>query len=152
MCVTDWKWAWVVLAGSAVFSVHAQTYPTRPIRVIVGLSPGSSMDVTARLVSDKLKDVIGQPVIVENRPGANSVIASELVAKASPDGYMLMVAGAGSLAIRQKLELKLPFNADRDFAPIVQVANLPLLLLTPMALPVRSMKDLFALEIGRAHV
>ena len=138
-----------MLIAAAAAAAHAQTYPTRTIRVIVGLSPGGSMDVTARLVSDKLKDALGQQIIVENRPGANSVIASELVAKAPPDGYTLMLAGAGSLSIRQKLELKLPFNAERDFAPIVHVVNLPLLLLTPTALPVRSVRELFALARAR---
>ena len=133
----------------AAAAAHAQSYPTRTIREIVGLSPGGSMDVTARLVSDKLKDALGQQIIVENRPGANSVIASELVAKAPPDGYTLMLAGAGSLSIRQKLELKLPFNAERDFAPIVHVVNLPLLLLTPTVLPVRSVRELFALARAR---
>ena len=129
--------------------LHAQAYPSRTVRVIVGLSPGGSMDVTARLVSDKLKDVLGQQIIVDNRPGANGVIASELVAKAPPDGHTLMVAGGGTLAIRHKLELKLPYNAERDFAPIIHVVNLPLLLVVPVALPVRSMKDLFALARQR---
>ena len=107
------------------------------------------MDVTARVVADKLKDALGQQIIVENRPGANSVIASELVAKALPDGHTLMVAGGGTLAIRHKLEMKLPFNAERDFAPIIHVVNLPLLLLTPTALPARSVQALLALARAR---
>ncbi len=127
----------------------AQIYPTRAVRIIVGLSPGGSMDVTARLVADRLRDVLGQQIIVENRPGANGVIASELVAKAPPDGHTLMVAGGGTLAIRHKLELKLPYDAERDFAPIVQVVNLPLLLVAPVSLPVRSMHDLFELARKR---
>jgi len=140
-----------VLIGVLVCApvTSAQPYPSRNLRVIVGLSPGGSMDVTARLVADKLKDALGQQIIVENRPGANGVIASELVAKSPPDGHTLMVAGGGTLAIRQKLELKLPYDAERDFAPIIQVVNLPLLLVVPVALPVRSMKDLFALARQR---
>lgn len=130
-------------------ATQGQTYPTRTVRVIVGLSPGGSMDVTARLVSEKLKDMLGQPVIVDNRPGANGVIASELVAKSPPDGHTLMVAGGGTLAIRHKLELKLPYDAGRDFAPIIHVVNLPLLLVVPAALPVRSMRELFVLARQR---
>ncbi len=128
---------------------YAQSYPSRNVRIIVGLSPGGSMDVTARLVADRLKESLGQQIIVENRPGANGVIAAELVAKAPPDGHTLMLAGAGSLAIRHKLEMKLPYDAERDFAPVIQVVNLPLLLVAPVSLPVKSMKDLFELARKR---
>ena len=140
---------------SCVAAAHAQTpsstqpYPSRNVRIIVGLSPGGSMDVTARLVADRLKDSLGQQIIVENRPGANGVIAAEWVAKSPPDGHTLMLAGAGSLAIRHKLDMKLPYDAERDFAPIVHVVNLPLLLVAPVSLPVKSMKDLFELARKR---
>ncbi len=148
MCQTP---CWVVLPACLMVTAaaHAQAYPTRAVRVVVGLSPGGSMDVTARLVSDKLKEVLGQPIIVDNRPGANGVIASELVAKSPPDGHTLMVAGGGTLAIRHKLELKLPYDAARDFAPIIHVVNLPLLLVVPVALPVRSLRELFSLARQR---
>ena len=92
---------------SCVSTASAQPYPSRNVRIIIGLSPGGSMDVTARLVADRLKESLGQQVIVENRQGANGVIASELVAKSPPDGHTLMLAGAGSLAIRHKLDMKL---------------------------------------------
>lgn len=154
--VAFWMFA-TVLFGGAVAPVFAQTastssgpsYPTRNVRIIVGLSPGGSMDVTARLVADRLKESLGQQIIVENRPGANGVIAAELVAKSPPDGHTLMLAGAGSLAIRQKLDMKLPYDAERDFAPVIQVVNLPLLLVAPVSLPVKSMKDLFELARKR---
>jgi len=153
----QWMFATALAVGGHCHLGHAQTpaagaakaFPSRNLRVIVGLSPGGSMDVTARLVADKLKDALGQQIIVENRPGANGVIASELVAKSPPDGHTLMVAGGGTLAIRQKLELKLPYDAERDFAPIIHVVNLPLLLVVPVALPVRTMKDLFTLARQR---
>ena len=134
---------------SCVATVGAQSYPSRNVRIIVGLSPGGSMDVTARLVADRLKESLGQQVIVENRPGANGVIAADLVAKSPPDGYLLMLAGAGSLSIRHKLEMKLPYDAERDFAPVIHVVNSPLLLVTPMSLPVKSMKELFVLARAR---
>ena len=139
----------LIAATAAQAQPQSSSYPSRNVRIIVGLSPGGSMDVTARLVADGLRDVLGQAILVENRPGANGVIASELVAKAPPDGYMLMLAGAGSLAIRHKLDMKLPYNAERDFAPVIQVVNLPLLLVVPVALPVKSMKEFFALARSR---
>ncbi len=134
---------------SCVSTASAQPYPSRNVRIIIGLSPGGSMDVTARLVADRLKESLGQQVIVENRPGANGVIASELVAKSPPDGHTLMLAGAGSLAIRHKLDMKMPYDAERDFAPVIHVVNSPLLLVTPMSLPVKSMKELFVLARAR---
>ena len=139
----------LMMALTGFTTAGAQSFPARNVRIIVGLSPGGSMDVTARLVADRLKESLGQQIIVENRPGANGVIASELVAKSAPDGYTLMLAGAGSLAIRQKLEMKLPYNAARDFAPVIHVVNLPLLLVAPVSLPVKSMRELFALARTR---
>jgi tripartite-type tricarboxylate transporter receptor subunit TctC len=135
--------------GIAQSSGAGQGFPTRTLRFVIGLSPGGSMDVTARLVAERLKDTLGQQIVVENRPGANGVIAADLVAKAPADGHTLMLAGAGSLAIRHKLEMKLPYDAERDFAPVVHVVNLPLLLLTPVSLPVKSMKDFFSLARAR---
>jgi tripartite-type tricarboxylate transporter receptor subunit TctC len=139
---------WICLWSCAT-AASAQIYPSRNVRIIVGLSPGGSMDVTARLVADRLKESLGQQIIVENRPGANGVIAADLVAKSPPDGHTLMLAGAGSLAIRHKLEMKLPYDAERDFAPVIHVVNLPLLLVAPVSLPVRSMRDLFELARKR---
>lgn len=133
----------------AAMDAGAQNYPTRPVRILVGFSPGGSMDVTARLVADRLRDVFGQQVIVENRTGAGGSLAAQALAKSPPDGYMLMLAGGGTLSIRQKLELKLPYDAARDFAPVVYVANLPLLLVVPSSLPARSVRDLLSIARNR---
>jgi tripartite-type tricarboxylate transporter receptor subunit TctC len=127
----------------------AQQYPTRMVRIVVGFSPGGSMDVTARLVADKLKSALGQQVIVENRTGAGGSIAAQMLAKSPPDGYSLMLAGGGTLAIRQKLDMKLPYNAERDFTPVLHAANLPLLLVVPVALPAKSVQELLALARKR---
>ena len=136
-------------AASAANAFAQQPYPTRLVRIVVGFAPGGSMDVVARIAADKLKDSLGQQVIVENRPGAGGGIAADALAKAAPDGHTVMLAGGGTLAIRQKLELKLPYDAQRDFAPVVHVANLPLLLVVPTSLPVKSVKELVSLARQR---
>ena len=137
------------LAAASAGSALAQPYPTRLVRIVVGFAPGGSMDVVARITADKLRDSLGQQVIVENRPGAGGSIAADALAKAAPDGHTIMLAGGGTLAIRQKLELKLPYDPQRDFAPVVQVANLPLLLVVTTSLPVKSVKELVSLARAR---
>jgi tripartite-type tricarboxylate transporter receptor subunit TctC len=143
------------LLGSAAAAVllcasaQAQTFPSKLVRIVIGLPPGGSMDVTARLLADRMREDLGQQILVENRPGASGTIAADLVAKAQADGHTMMLAGGGTLAIRHKLELKLPYDVQRDYAPVIHVANLPLVLAVPTALPVRSVKELLAL--ARAH-
>ena len=123
----------------------SQTYPAKTVRMIVGFSPGGSTDVTARLVAQKLTDAWRQQVIVDNRPGAGGNIGAELVAKAPPDGYTLLVATTGVMAINHKLYRSLPYDALRDFAPITQFGSLPLILVIHPSLPARSVKELIAL-------
>lgn len=127
----------------------AQDFPLRTVRIIVGFAPGGSMDVTARLLAEKLRDGLGRQVIVENRTGASGSIAAQALAKSAPDGHTLMLAGGGTLAIRQKLDMKLPYNAERDFAPVIYVANFPLLLVVPTSLPAKSVRELLALARAR---
>ncbi|HEX2831065.1 MAG TPA: tripartite tricarboxylate transporter substrate binding protein [Burkholderiales bacterium] len=136
-------------AAAGATSAFAQPYPTRLVRIVVGFAPGGSMDVVARIAADRLRESLGQQVIVENRAGASGSIAADALAKAAPDGHTIMLAGGGTLAIRQKLELKLPYDAQRDFAPVIQVANLPLLLVVPTSLPVKSVKELVTLARAR---
>ena len=123
----------------------SQTYPAKPVRVIVGFSPGGSTDVTARIVAQKLTDGWRQQVIVENRAGAGGNIGAEAVAKAPPDGYTLLLATTGVMAINHRLYRSLPYDAVRDFAPVTQIGSLPLILIVHPSLPVRSVKDLIAL-------
>ncbi len=125
--------------------VQAQSYPGKMVRVVIGFAPGGSMDVTARLLAERMRDEMGQQVLVENRPGASGSIAAELVAKSSADGHTILLSGGGTFAIQQKLQRKLPYDAQRDFSPVLYVANYPLVLVVPYALPVRSMKELLAL-------
>jgi tripartite-type tricarboxylate transporter receptor subunit TctC len=124
-------------------TTHAQTYPARPIRLIVPQSAGGSTDQVARPLAQQLAKQLGQNVIVENRPGAGSVIGTDAVAKASPDGYTLLVVAA-SFAISPSIYKQLPFDPIRDFAPITMVSALPNVLVIQPSLPVKSTQELIA--------
>src|SRR5256712_10573371 len=104
----------------ACASVAAQGYPDRPVRILVGYPPGGGTDLVARLVAQPLSERWRQPVVVENRPGANAIIATEAVAKAKPDGYTLLMAYATELAGNPATHKKLPYDPVRDLAPILQ--------------------------------
>ena len=106
----------------------AQGYPGKPIRIVVGFGPGGGNDIFARLIGQKLSERLGQPVLVENKPGAGAIIATEYVAKAAPDGYTLLVGATGAMTINPAVYSKLPYDTVRDFAPISMIASFPLLL------------------------
>jgi tripartite-type tricarboxylate transporter receptor subunit TctC len=120
------------------------TYPSKPIRFIVGFPPGGATDLVARTISQKLADALGQPVVVDNRPGAASNIAGELVATSPKDGHTLFL-GTVSTSINPTLYKKLPYDPLRDFAPVTQVTSTPFVVAVHPSLPVRSVKDLIAL-------
>jgi tripartite-type tricarboxylate transporter receptor subunit TctC len=126
----------------------AQGYPAKPVRVVVGFSAGSTTDLIGRVLAAKMGDGLGQPVVVDNRPGAGANIAAELVSKAPPDGYMVLLANAG-IATGATAYVKLNFNALRDFAPVSQVSATPHILVTHPSLPPKSVKELIAFT--RAH-
>jgi tripartite-type tricarboxylate transporter receptor subunit TctC len=138
----------LMLVLPSAFSVHAQSYPARPIRVIVPFVPGGGVDFMGRLVARKLNESTGQPVIVDNRAGAGGALGSELVAKAAPDGYTLTVNNNSTHGASPALYSKLPYDAIRDFSPISVIATAPHILLVPANLPVPSMKEL--IELARA--
>ncbi len=123
----------------------AQGYPNRPIKFVVGSVPGGGTDVTARLVGQKLSEQIGQPVIVDNKPGANGIIATDYVAKSAPDGYTLMAGTGGSMVLAAGLYSKLPYDPVNDFIPITRFNLDPLLIAVHPSLPVSSVNDLIAL-------
>jgi tripartite-type tricarboxylate transporter receptor subunit TctC len=119
----------VLLLGPIVFAqcvcaAELATYPTRPIRIIVPQSPGASTDLTARMIGQKLSDAFKQPVVIENRPGSSGIAGTEAVARASPDGYTLMVV-ASSFSINPALGRKLPYDAIKDFTTVSQLAKFP---------------------------
>jgi tripartite-type tricarboxylate transporter receptor subunit TctC len=123
----------------------AQTYPIKPVRIVVPFAPGGSTDVTARLIAQKLTDAWRQQVIVDNRAGAGGNIGAEAVARAAPDGYTLLLATTGVMAINHKLYRSLPYDALKDFAPVTQIGGLPLILIVHPSLPARSVKELIAI-------
>jgi tripartite-type tricarboxylate transporter receptor subunit TctC len=140
----------VALFLAAIFaytttSAHAQSYPTRPVRIIVPYPAGGTSDILARSIGQKLSESMGQPFVVENKPGANGNVGAEIVAKAAPDGYTLLLADIGSLAISPSVYPQLPFDPAKDFAPITLVAYSPHILVVHPSIPVASARDLIAL-------
>ncbi len=133
-----------VMALAAPALVVAQAYPARPVRLVVPFAAGGPVDTVARLFAPRLTDSWGQQVVIDNRGGANSIIGSEAVARAAPDGYTLLIVSAG-FAINVSLQPKLPYDTLRDFTPITTVAFGPGVLVTHPSLPVRNLKALIAL-------
>lgn len=127
---------------------HAQAYPTKPIRVIVPYATGGATDLTARLVGQKMQQATKQNVIVENRPGAGGIIGADVVAKAPPDGYTVLVGVPAEMAILPQLQ-KVPYNVARDFAPVSLAAVTPLILVVHPSLPVKTVKELVAFVRAR---
>ena len=134
----------VVLFGACALCATpgwTQSYPAKPVRIVIGFSPGSTTDLIGRVAAVKMGEGLAQPVVVDNRPGAGANIAAELVSKAPPDGYTVLLANAG-IATGATAYVKLNFNALRDFAPVSQVSATPHLLVTHPSLTPRSVKDL----------
>lgn len=129
--------------------LHAQAYPSKPIRLVVGFAPGGSTDVTARLIGQALSERLGQPLIVENRPGAGGNIAAESVARAEPDGYTLFFASSGTVVTNPSLYKNIPFDTLKDFAPISQTAFIPNLLVVNPSVPANSIPEL--LDYAKAN-
>lgn len=131
-------------ACSAFNTAQAQTYPSKPVRIIVAQAAGGGMDTLARLLAQEMGTSLGQAVIVENKPGAAGIIGTNFVAKAPADGYTLLMAPVGSMVFTQILYSKLPFSALRDFTPVSLVGDFPLLLVVNAAQPLASVQELVA--------
>jgi tripartite-type tricarboxylate transporter receptor subunit TctC len=138
-----------LLAGMHATHAAAQTYPNRPIRMIVALGPGGGTDVTGRIVSQRLSEQMGVPVVVENRPGAGTVIGTEVVARAAPDGHTLMTSSP-ELSINPSLMSKLPYDTLKDFTAISQLTTGQYFLSTHPSVPVKNVRDLIALAKTKA--
>jgi tripartite-type tricarboxylate transporter receptor subunit TctC len=126
----------------------AQSYPTKPVRMLVPFPPGGGTDYTARLISQKLTEMWGQQVIVDNRPGASTTIASEIVAKAPADGYTLIM-GSTNHTINPSLYPRIPYDTIKDFAPVTVAVTASYVLVVHPALPVKTVKELIALARAR---
>ena len=145
--MTRMKWLLAAGAGFAFVMISgtlpAQGYPAKAIRVVVPYAPGGATDLTARLVGQKMQEAMKQNVLVDNRPGAGGVIGADIVAKAAPDGYTVLIAVPAEMAILPHLQ-KMPYDVPRDFAPVSLAAVTPLILVVHPSLPVKSVKGLVA--------
>src|SRR5258706_585169 len=134
------------MAGMAcALGLHAKTYPSRPIRLVVPFPPGGSSDSVARVVVLKFSEGLGQPVVIENRPGVGGLLGSEAVAKAAPDGYTLLLGSVSSLAVAPHMFANPKIDPGKDFAAIAPIMSSPLTVIARPALPVNSIADLIAL-------
>lgn len=134
----------VTLTFVPVLHLHAQTYPSSPVRIVVPFPPGGTADPVARTVAAKLSQQLGQQVIVDNRPGGSTIIGSEIVAKATPDGYTLLSAPI-SYSVNPSLFTKLPYDPLRDLLPVTFLGATPMALVVHPSLPVRTVKEMIAL-------
>jgi tripartite-type tricarboxylate transporter receptor subunit TctC len=146
------KFVRVVVAASVLFvasSAFAQTYPDKPIRILVGFAAGGPADISARLIADRMAEAWGQPVVVENVTGAAGNLATDRVAKAAPDGYTLLLAASATIVTNPSLYQKLPFDPVKDLAPVTQICFTPNILAVPADVPAKSVPELVAYV--RAH-
>jgi tripartite-type tricarboxylate transporter receptor subunit TctC len=136
----------IALLATAIISASAQEdpskYPTRAIHIVVGFTPGGGNDIIARIVGQKLSESLGQPVIIENKPGGGAIVATEYVAKADPDGYTLLVGASGAMAINPAVYAKLPYDSIRDFVPVSELGSFPLILVVSASSPFKSVTEL----------
>ena len=119
-------------------------YPNRPIRIVVGFTPGGGNDIIARAFGQKLSESLGQPVIIENKPGAGAILATEYVARSAPDGYTLLVGASGAMVINPAVYEKLNYDTMRDFKPVSELGSFPLILIVNAKSPFKSLADLVA--------
>ena len=125
--------------------VAAETYPSRPIKLVVPFPPGGPNDIIARVVAQRMSELLGQPIVIDNRGGAGGVVGTDAVAKAAPDGYTIGICSAGAIAISASLVEKVPYDSVKDLTPITLVATVPELLVVPESLPVKTFQELVAL-------
>ncbi len=123
---------------------NAQAYPSKPVRLVVGFPPGGANDILARLVGARLQEAWGQSVVVDNKPGANAIIGTDFVAKSAADGYTLLIGASGAMAFNPGLYDKLPYDPQRDFAPVTMLGSFPLVLGIHPSLPAQSVQELIA--------
>jgi len=138
----------LALSGMSAMAVHAQSYPVKPIRFVVPVVAGGSNDILGRLIGERLRERLGQPIVVENRAGAGQMIGADIVAKSAPDGYTLLVP-TGTYTSSAALQPKLPFDPMNDLTGVSMIGDGPLLVTVHPSLPVKSVKELIALARAR---
>ena len=141
---TSFRRALAALAASLATLAGAQAFPSKPIRIIVPFAPGGNVDVTARLIAPALQDALGQPVVVENKPGAAGTIGADLVVRSPADGYTLLMGSNSTFSVAPSLNPKNPYNPLKDFAPVVSIASTPFILVVNPAAPMKTVAELVA--------
>src|SRR2546425_12098016 len=134
----------IIALCAAATGAFAQGYPSKSIRIVVGFPPGGGNDIIARTVGSRMQEAWGEPVLIDNKPGANSIIAAEFVAKSAPEGYTLLVNATGGMSVNPVLYAKLPYDSLRDFVPISMVGSFPLVLVVHPSVPANSVQELVA--------
>ena len=129
----------------ACFAAHAQAWPSKPLRMVVAYPPGGGIDVMARQIAEKLTAAWGQPVVVENKPGANTIVATDAVAKSAADGHTILMTTDATFSINPHLYAKLPFDTQRDFIPVTMLVLLQQLLVAHPSLPANTLPELISL-------
>lgn len=135
------KWLALVALTIAASGGFAQDFPNRPVKILVPQTPGGASDALARIIAQKLSEKWGQPVVVENRPGAGGNVGMEVVANSPADGYTLLMSYVGTHAINGALYKKLPFNSEKDFAPVATLATLPFVMVAKADSPIKTVAD-----------
>ncbi len=135
----------LIVALASVAAAQEEPYPSRPVRLVAAAAPGGNPDVLARLMAQKLSDALGKPFVVENVPGAGGVVAANQVAKAAPDGHVLMLGDSGALAINAALNPSLSYHPVKDFTPITALATVPTVLLTNPTVPANTLAEFVTL-------
>ena len=135
----------IIAAAAAAPAATAAQWPQRPVRMLVGFAPGGGTDATARAIAPKLSELLGQQVVIDNRPGATGNIAADITAKANPDGYTVLMGTIAALAINPSLYAKLPFDPVRDLAPVTRAVDSTNVLVLHPSVPAKSVKELIAL-------
>jgi tripartite-type tricarboxylate transporter receptor subunit TctC len=143
------RFALALAAFAFTGAAAAQDYPTKPIRIVVGFPPGGGVDIVARQIGAEMQKTLGQPIVIENRPGAGGSIGAEFVAKSAADGYTLLMGNTGSLTINPSLYPKLGYDTQRDFAPVGLISTSPLVVAVNPSLPAKSLGEFLALAKKR---
>jgi tripartite-type tricarboxylate transporter receptor subunit TctC len=141
--------ACLALAAWTAPAPAQENYPTRPIHIVVGFAAGGGNDIIIRVLAPKMSEGLGQPVLIDNKPGAQNIIAAEYVMKSAPDGYTLLMGPSGAMTMNPAIYSKLPYSPLRDFEPISMIGDFPLILLVGTTLPVNSVKEL--IEYAKAN-
>lgn len=139
----------ITLAAGISNSALAQTWPSKPIRIVIAQAPGSATDVISRVVGNQLAEALGQPIVIDTRPGAGGVLGTEVAARSAPDGYTLFMANNSTHGSNPAVYAKLPYDAVRDFAPISFVASVPYVMVVDPKLPVKTVQEFIAYAKAR---